>query len=179
MSQTLYSHRWMELREDANGEAYVKMAGDAVMVVALTPRSEVLLIREQSIAYQIETTSLPTGGIGDGELPEAAAGRELREETGYRAHDLRNVGVLHPSVKYMQWLCHVYLARDLERAPLKGDETSAVTVQPAPWYAVDDLIASRDLTDCTAIAALCLVRKYLDTHREQRAHWLQRLFESR
>jgi ADP-ribose diphosphatase len=165
MSTLLYDHKWMDLREDGNGEAFVKMDGDQVMIVAVNEWNEILFIREKSIAYQVETLSLPTGGIEKHERPEMSAYRELREETGYAAREIEYVATLHPSIKYMQWQCHVYLARQLINAPLKGDETSPITVKPVALDEVDFLISAAQLTDSTAIAALHLISKHLETER--------------
>ncbi len=42
------------------------------------------------------TTELPSGYVDPGEAPEAAALRELQEETGYTADQLQLAGVLNP-----------------------------------------------------------------------------------
>ena len=89
MDHTLYDHKWMDLEEDSNGEAFVKMGNDAVMIAAVTKNNEVLLIREKSIAYHQDTLSLPTGAVEENEPPEVTANRELQEETGYRAANIQ------------------------------------------------------------------------------------------
>lgn len=60
---------------------------------------------------------LPGGGIDPGEASLPALHREVMEETGYRIHGARRLGMFH-TFKYMpdydlwaQKLCHVYVAR--------------------------------------------------------------------
>lgn len=71
---------------------------------------------------------LPGGGIDPGEGPVAALHREVLEETGYRIHAVRRLGMFHRHVympDYDLWAqkqCHVFLAR----AGLRhGDPTEA------------------------------------------------------
>lgn len=60
---------------------------------------------------------LPGGGIDPGEAPLPALMREVIEETGYRIHRPRRLGMFHrftymPEYDlYAQKLCHIYLAR--------------------------------------------------------------------
>ena len=177
MVHTLYDHKWMDLEEDSNGEAFVKMGNDAVMIAAVTENNEVLLIREKSIAYHRDMLSLPTGAVEENEPPEVTANRELQEETGYRAANIQYLATLHPSIKYMEWQCHVYLARNLQESPLEPDETSPITVEPLTMNALDFAIDSGRLSDSTAVAALYLVNKQLT--REQQNRFWKALFVSR
>ena len=65
---------------------------DAVAVVALTDDNEIVLVRQYRHPmgdYQLE---IPAGLLDvDGEAPEAAAARELAEETGMKVRELRRV----------------------------------------------------------------------------------------
>ena len=113
MTETPYNHKWMNLEEDSNGEAFIKMGNDAVMIFPLTSADEILFIEEKSIAYQRPVLTLPTGAVEKGELRTVSANRELQEEVGYVAGALEHVGTLNPTIKYMRWKCDVYLARNL------------------------------------------------------------------
>ena len=153
--------QWMKLEKDNNGVPYVTMKDDAVMIIAVTNNREILFIEEQSIAYQIPALTLPTGAVEKSELPEISADRELQEEVGYRAETLTYIGTLHPSIKYMQWQCHIYLAKNLIRSERDGDENSPIKARAISLKDFAQAVVSKQITDSTTIAAIFLARQYL------------------
>ncbi|HUZ18440.1 MAG TPA: NUDIX hydrolase [Spirochaetia bacterium] len=69
-------HRWTYV-ERTNGQG-------AVVIVAVTEESRsILLIRQLRIPFMREIIEFPAGLVDPGETPEAAAHRELLEETGH------------------------------------------------------------------------------------------------
>lgn len=56
---------------------------DGVIVLAVTERREIILVRQFRPSLGKHTIEFPAGGVDGDETPEAAAARELLEETGY------------------------------------------------------------------------------------------------
>jgi len=76
---------------------YMLEVADYVGIVA-TSRGRLLLVKQfRPIAGRV-TLELPSGHVEAGENPEAAARRELLEETGYTASEMQLMGVLVPDV---------------------------------------------------------------------------------
>jgi ADP-ribose pyrophosphatase len=72
---------------------------------------------------------LPSGKVdttGDADLI-AAAQRELREETGYRAHDLQHVQTCFYSESFA-FRAHIYVGRELVHDPLPQDDNELIEV---------------------------------------------------
>ena len=78
------------------GPYYAVVPDDYVAILGLTPEGRILLVRQYRPVTETVTLELPCGLVDAGETPEAAAQRELLEETGYRADSLELLGNLVP-----------------------------------------------------------------------------------
>ena len=105
---------------------------DWVNVVALTPERRLVVVRQYRFGTGTVTTEIPGGVIDHGEAPEAAARRELREETGYTAESWRALGPVEPNPAFQNNLCHHYLAEGAR-------PTHALDLDPGEDIVVDTL----------------------------------------
>ncbi len=162
MSQRLCGDQWIALYKNEKNILYVGM-DDGVMIVPVLPNGDVLFITEPSPAYGERVLFLPSGMVEPGEAPAVTANRELQEEIGYRARQLRSIGNLNPFVKYVRSRQQIFLARGLEPSKLVGDEGLdwRIEIEPHPMRRFEDLIASGRLRDSTVIAALYMARQAL------------------
>ena len=155
--------------EFSNGERrlYERLHGrghGAVAVVPMLDAETVLLVREYAAGVHRYELGLVKGRIDAGESPEQAANRELMEEAGYGARDVRVLRKLTLAPTYMSHQTHVVLARDLYPQRLPGDEPEALEV--VPWKLADlgQLILREEFSEGRSIAALFLVREWLQQH---------------
>lgn len=88
--------RWRQWRK-------VPLAGCSVIVTRID--GAVLLVRH---SYGSGHWSLPGGGIGRGEAPEASARRELHEELGLEPYRMALVGVLEETVSGSFHTAHLF-----------------------------------------------------------------------
>jgi ADP-ribose pyrophosphatase len=72
-------------------------APDFAAVVAVTPRGELLMVRQFRPVVGAFTLELPAGHVEPGETPEETARKELVEETGYEVDALELMATLSPS----------------------------------------------------------------------------------
>ena len=114
-------------------------AGHAVIVIALTPERKLLFVEQFRVPMDARTIEMPAGLVGDtrdDDTLEEAARRELLEETGWLAGDVRVLMVGPTSSGMSNELVAFVRARDLVRVHAGGgDETENITVHEVP---VDD-----------------------------------------
>jgi ADP-ribose diphosphatase len=150
----------------ANGERrrYERLLGSeggAVLVVPVLDPETVLLIREYAAGMDRYELAFPKGRVEAGEDPLAAAGREIREETGLAAGRLEHLQSVTLAPGYLRHITHIVLARDLYPDPLPGDEPEPIEVVPWPLARVEELLGRDDFTEARSIAALYRVRELL------------------
>jgi ADP-ribose pyrophosphatase len=89
----------------------------SVVILPLVDAQRVCLIRNERIAVDRTLIEAPAGTLDPNEDPLSAAGRELQEETGYRAGKLRLLQHFYPSPGILDEGMHLYLAEDLQPGP--------------------------------------------------------------
>ena len=92
----------------------------AAVILAVDEHDHVLLVQQYRVPLGRECLELPAGLIGDDdggaeESPLAAAGRELEEETGYRAARLEDCGTFYSSPGMVSESFTLVRATGLER----------------------------------------------------------------
>lgn len=150
----------------SNGEEriYEKLCGGgpgAVLIVPVLDDNRVVMIREYAAGIHDYHLALPKGAVDKGETPLEAANRELKEEAGYGARDLRLLKRLTLSPAYMEQGINVVLARDLYPEQLIGDEPEPIEVVTVDF---DDLLAlamREEVSEGRTVAALFLAKAWL------------------
>jgi ADP-ribose diphosphatase len=133
-----------------------------VTVVPITQENNILFIREYLTGADQYMLGLCKGGIEEGEKPEETAQKELQEEVGYKAGRMDSFGpfFMHPAYSTAQ--THIFLARDLKESKLEGDEMEDLEVVSYPFEDFEKLIEQGELRDTRVIAALYLVKRFLE-----------------
>ncbi len=129
----------------------------AVMIVAINQHQELILIREYAAGTERYELAFPKGLIEDGETPEQAGNRELKEEAGYGATQLSQLKSFTLAPGYLTHKMYLIFAEDLYLEKLEGDEPEPIEVIHWPLKDLDSLMAQDDFTEARSIAALYMV----------------------
>ena len=169
-SQTIFNGRVFNLRQDQlrlqNGRQVtmdiIEHSG-AVTMLPVDGEGMIWFIRQYRHAAGREMLELPAGMVEPGEPLQDAAAREIREEIGMRAGELIHLGGIFLAPGYSTEYLHIYLARQLEPAPLQPDEDEWITVERIPIAEAYRMAESGALMDAKSMAALMLARPWLLT----------------
>ena len=120
----------------------------------------VVMIRNHRFAVDRVLWELPAGTLDPDEAPVACAGRELVEETGYRAADLSPLLSFYPAPGFLTELMHAFVARELTHVGQRLEPTERIEVEPLPWSDVLELVRANRVEDAKTIATLLYHRAF-------------------
>lgn len=171
--ETVHSGDYLSLLRDvvsdAAGERHARevvVHPGAICVVALRDDGQILLVRQYrhavgEVCLELPAGTLDRGDDGSTEDPDAAARRELAEETGHRAGAWRKLATFYTAPGFATEVMHLYLATDL--APIDGYAGPApderLELQPMHWTDALRLAEEGRLRDAkTLVGVLWLAR---------------------
>ena len=120
-------------------------AGEGVAILPITKKNEVIMVQEPRTPINKIILALPAGMIEPNELPEDAAVRELEEETGYLAGNIKLLREYYPSVGYSNEKIKIYLATDLKKTQQHLDETEDINVIKLPLEEVIEMLDKNEI----------------------------------
>lgn len=124
----------------------------AAVILAVDGDNHVLLVEQYRVPLGRNCLELPAGLIGDdaeGEDPLLAAGRELEEETGYRADTLEDLGCYYSSPGMVSESFTLVRASGLTRVHDGGGvEGENIAVHRVPLAELASFIEARRAEGC-------------------------------
>jgi ADP-ribose pyrophosphatase len=116
----------------------------------------VALVRQWRYPLSRYSLEIAAGRIELGHSPEETASRELEEELGYRASNLRKLGDFLVAPGYCEERLFVYLATGLEESKQNLDDDEEIEVVRMPFRQALTLARSGGIDDAKSIIALLL-----------------------
>jgi ADP-ribose pyrophosphatase len=167
-TENIYHGRAFDVRRDQvrlpNGSLahldIVEHVG-AVTIIPVDAQGHILFVRQYRHAAGGVLLELPAGTMEPEEPPLECARREIREETGMAADRLQKVGEFFLAPGYSTEYMHIYLATELRRDPLPGDQDEFLSLVPLEIEQAYQDILDGEIKDAKSIAALMLARPLL------------------
>jgi len=134
---------------------------NAITVLPMDGEGNIYFVEQYRIGASKSLLELPAGKIEFNEDPLVAARRELREEIGMDAAEIKPLGNFYMSPGYANEYMYCFLATGLYPAPLSPDADEFINVKKIPLRQVIELVNQGKLDDSKTLAVLMLAQKHV------------------
>lgn len=145
--------KYLEVHQEGTWEyaARTRAIGAAV-ILAVTDSREIVLVEQYRVPHHARSIELPAGLIGDlsdSDSVEAAAARELLEETGFEAASVEDLGLYATSAGMTSEVFNLVRARGLTRTGQGGGvDNEDIVTHVVPLADLAAFLAERRRAGC-------------------------------
>ena len=132
----------------------------AVVILPLVADDQVCLIHSFRPAVNKWLLELPAGTLEPNEPPAITAERELIEETGYRAGEVKHVHTFLMSPGILDEKMFFYLARGLQEGDPEREVGEQIENLIYSWAEIDRLLRDGKIEDAKTLVALLWYMRY-------------------
>ena len=167
-STVKYENPWIRVREDQvltpggkPGIYGVVETHPAVGVLALNSQNDIYLVGQYRYPINEYSWEIVEGAAHAGEPLEAAALRELQEETGLQARTLVRLGSeISLSNCFTDERAHLFLATDLTEGPPSPEECEDLQVRKLPLAEAVQMVRTGELKDAMSVIGILLLQQW-------------------
>lgn len=151
----------IKTRKGGEMDAEIVRHPGSVVLIPLTDRGEIILVRQYRHAVGRDAWELPAGTLKPNEEPEKAARRECHEEIGLVPSTVEMLGTFYPTPGYCDEEMNFYKATGL-RQPRDGetaeqDEDEDIQQQAFTVEQIRSMIRGGEIVDMKTVAGLTLL----------------------
>lgn len=118
-----------------------------VCIAAVDNERNIYLVEQYRYPFGEVTLEVAAGRLEKDEDPCAAAARELSEETGITAKDIKKIGTFYSSPGFLNEKLHLYLATELSFGRQHPDEGEFLRMVKLPLEDAVGKVLSDDIVD--------------------------------
>jgi ADP-ribose pyrophosphatase len=159
--ETVWEGKYLAAKRRGTWEYVSRTRNISAAVILALDEGDVILVEQYRVPLGRNCLELPAGLIGDeteGEAVEAAAIRELEEETGYRAGRMKDVGFYFSSPGMVSEGFTLLRAEDLTRiGPGGGVEGENIIVHRVPLAGIAAFVAAKRAEGCAIDVRMLLL----------------------
>lgn len=133
----------------------------ASVIIPVNEAGELYLVKQ--FRKPIEKTSLeiPAGKLDNGENPEICAVRELKEETGLTAENMKYIISIHSTPGFSDEILHMFLATGLKEGESNADEDEFISTRKIHIKKLMEMVLNNEITDAKTIIGILLADKII------------------
>lgn len=165
---TLHADRYRLEPEGRENDFFKLEAPDWINIIPITLERQVVLVRQFRHGVRDVTLEIPGGMVDPGESPHDAAVRELLEETGYAAANVRELGWVWPNPAIQTNRCYTYLGTGaVSSAEARPDPYERIEVTLCPLREIPRMIREGEIRHALVVSAFAslFADDHVDTFR--------------
>ena len=160
-SEYIYKGKVIKVKKDEVALPNGALAGremvehrGGVAVLAVDENGFVPMVRQFRYPLGKHLWEIPAGKLEEGEDPDDAIVRELREEAGLTAGKITSLGKFYPTCGYSNEIIRLYLATDLSYVGAKPDDDEFLEIKYVPVEELFKKCLSGEIEDGKTIVAV-------------------------
>ena len=162
----VFDHQIDEIEYESGNKGIREIAihpGGAV-VVPVKDDGKIILVKQFRYPLQKTLIELPAGKLDKGEDPLVCATRELEEETGYKAKQIKKLGEIYTAPGYCTEILHIYSASGLIPGDHNREEGEhGMEILEYSLDEIENMIRNGEITDAKTIVGIYYL-KNLNNH---------------
>jgi len=135
------------------GEYHYVHTRGSTMVIPITDNNQIILIKQFRYLNQKEGLEFPCGAVEPNISLIENAQKELREETGFSADKLIEVGAFSPYTGASDEICTVFVGTELSHSPLPKDKTEEFEVLHFSFAEIEKMVKTNKIWDGLTLSA--------------------------
>jgi ADP-ribose pyrophosphatase len=151
----------VEFRDGSRKKWIAVHFGEGVAVLALTPERKLVLTTQHLLGALEPVYVLPGGVVHEGESLEAAARRELLEETGYIAEKLEPLFRYNNMPAFSRGWVQLFLAEQVTPVPYTPDPNEVMGVELLDLVQAVEMAVKGELKTSSTIMGVLLLHQRL------------------
>lgn len=134
---------------------------NAAAIVAIDKDNNIIMVKQYRTTCERIMLEIPAGKLDPGEEPLACANRELREETGYRAKQMKFIFAPMVSPGFSTESIYIFMATDLSAGDIDPDEDEFVETVKIPINEVIKMIMNGEIQDGKTVSGVLAAARIL------------------
>ncbi|HSQ88434.1 NUDIX hydrolase [Romboutsia sp.] len=167
-SDRIYTGKIISLKVDTvevENQGYQKREivehGGCVGIVAINDNNEIILIKQFRKAIEKVIWEIPAGKIEAGENPKECAIRELKEETGHEAQNLKLIHKFFTSAGFSNQKIYIYLATGLTVGERNLDNDESLDVYKMNLEDAYSMVIKNEIEDAKTSIGILLAKELI------------------
>lgn len=128
----------------------------AAAIIPVNDKNEVYMVRQYRKPIEKVLLEIPAGKLDPGEDPEACAERELKEETGLTATEIKHLVSVYSTPGFSDEVLHIYSATGLSQGETSKDEDEFISCEKVHIDKLVDMVLNNEINDAKTVIGILL-----------------------